>query len=94
MAFRLFADAAVVLHLAFVLFVLAGGLLVVRWPRVAWAQTMAISSDGGASCGVMLNRLDRADLRLMHGVEKVRICLIFMSPLCREFRQRTTKFTS
>jgi hypothetical protein len=41
MTFRLLADATVVLHLAFVLFVFAGGLLVVRWPRVAWAHLPA-----------------------------------------------------
>ncbi len=32
------ADAIVVLHLAFVAFVVAGGLLVWRWPRLAWAH--------------------------------------------------------
>jgi hypothetical protein len=32
----LFADAIVVLHVAFVAFVAAGGLLVWRWPRLAW----------------------------------------------------------
>ena len=41
MAYRLLADATVALHLAFVLFVVAGGLLVVRWPRVAWAHLPA-----------------------------------------------------
>ena len=41
MAFRLLADATVALHLAFVLFVIAGGVLVVRWPRVAWAHLPA-----------------------------------------------------
>ena len=30
------ADAVLVLHLAFVVFVVLGGLLVLRWPRVAW----------------------------------------------------------
>ena len=30
------ADAIVALHFAFVLFVVLGGLLVLRWPRVAW----------------------------------------------------------
>jgi hypothetical protein len=40
-AFRLLADATVVLHLVFVLFVVAGGLLVVRWPRVAWVHVPA-----------------------------------------------------
>jgi Protein of Unknown function (DUF2784) len=38
MAFRLLADATVVLHLAFVLFVVGGGFLVLRWPRIAWAH--------------------------------------------------------
>ena len=41
MAFHLLADATVVLHLAFVLFVLLGGLIVARWPRVAWAHLPA-----------------------------------------------------
>lgn len=34
----LLADAVVVLHVAFVVFVVAGGLLVLRWPRVAWVH--------------------------------------------------------
>ena len=41
MIFRLLADATVVLHLAFVLFVVAGSLLVMRWPRVAWVHLPA-----------------------------------------------------
>ena len=41
MAFRILADATVVLHLAFVLFVVLGGLLVARWPRVAWVHLPA-----------------------------------------------------
>jgi hypothetical protein len=32
------ADLLVVLHLGFVLFVAAGGLAVLRWPRLAWAH--------------------------------------------------------
>jgi hypothetical protein len=43
MAFRLLADATVVAHLAFVIFVVAGGLLVLRWPRVAWAHLPAVA---------------------------------------------------
>ncbi len=38
---RLLADAAVVLHVAFVVFVVCGGLLVARWPRVAWVHLPA-----------------------------------------------------
>jgi hypothetical protein len=36
MAFRLAAEAVVLIHFAFVLFVVLGGLLVLRWPRLAW----------------------------------------------------------
>jgi hypothetical protein len=32
------AGATVVVHLAFVVFVICGGLLVIRWPRVAWVH--------------------------------------------------------
>ena len=35
MPYRLLADAIVVFHAAFVVFVVVGGWLVVRWPRVA-----------------------------------------------------------
>jgi len=41
MIFRLLVDATVIVHLAFVLFVVAGGLLVLRWPRLAWAHLPA-----------------------------------------------------
>jgi hypothetical protein len=36
--YRLLADLVVVVHLGFVAFVVAGGLLVLRWPRLAWAH--------------------------------------------------------
>jgi hypothetical protein len=35
---RLLADLLVVLHLGFILFVVLGGLLVLRWPRLAWVH--------------------------------------------------------
>lgn len=38
MAYRLLADAVVVLHAAFIVFVVAGGLLAWRWRWVAWAH--------------------------------------------------------
>jgi hypothetical protein len=34
----LLADAVVVVHALFVAFVVLGGLLALRWPRVAWVQ--------------------------------------------------------
>lgn len=36
MLYRLCADLIVILHLGFVLFVLLGGLLALKWRRVAW----------------------------------------------------------
>ena len=38
MFFRGAADLVLVVHLAFVLFVVLGGLLALRWPRVAWVH--------------------------------------------------------
>ena len=42
MLYRALADAAVGLHLAFILFVLLGGLLVFRWPRAAWVHVPVV----------------------------------------------------
>ena len=39
--FRSAADVVVVVHLAFVVFVVAGGLLVARYPRLAWVHVPA-----------------------------------------------------
>ena len=36
MIYRLLADAVVALHLAFVVYVVLGGLLTLRWPKLAW----------------------------------------------------------
>jgi hypothetical protein len=41
MIFRWLADGVAVLHAAFVAFVVLGGLLVLRWPRLAWAHVPA-----------------------------------------------------
>ena len=41
MLFLLLADLVVILHLSFVLFVVFGGLLVLRWPRLAWVHLPA-----------------------------------------------------
>ncbi|MFN3416306.1 MAG: DUF2784 domain-containing protein [Caldimonas sp.] len=43
MAYRVLADLLVLLHLGFVVFVVAGGFLVWRWPRVAWAHLPAVA---------------------------------------------------
>ena len=41
MAYGLAADLVLVVHLAFVLFVALGGLIVLKWPRVAWVHLPA-----------------------------------------------------
>ena len=42
MVFRLLADAVVVVHFAFVVFVAVGGLLAWRWPRVLVLHVPAV----------------------------------------------------
>lgn len=39
--YRLLADAVVLVHGLFILFVIAGGLLALRWPRLAWLHLPA-----------------------------------------------------
>jgi uncharacterized protein DUF2784 len=39
--YRALADLVLVVHFAFVLFVVLGGLLVLRWPRAAWLHVPA-----------------------------------------------------
>ena len=41
MTYGLLADATVIVHLTFVAFVVLGGLLVLRWPRIMWVHLPA-----------------------------------------------------
>jgi len=41
MPYRILADGVLLVHLGFVLFVVLGGLLVLRWRRVAWLHVPA-----------------------------------------------------
>jgi hypothetical protein len=43
---RILADVIVLVHLAFILFVAAGGLLVFRWPKLAWVHVPAVVWGG------------------------------------------------
>src|ERR1700761_4342505 len=43
MVYRALADAVVIFHFCFITFVLVGGVLVLRRPRVAWLHLPAIS---------------------------------------------------
>jgi len=40
---RLVADALVVIHLGFIVFVVAGGFAALRWPRIAWLHLPAVA---------------------------------------------------
>jgi hypothetical protein len=42
MIYRLSADLVLIVHLAFVMLVVLGGLLVLRWPRVMWLHLPAV----------------------------------------------------
>jgi hypothetical protein len=41
MPYKALADSVLILHLCFIFFVVLGGLLALRWPRVAWAHLPA-----------------------------------------------------
>lgn len=67
MWWRALADGVLVLHLGFLLFVVLGGLLVLRWPRVAWLHLPAVAWGAwieftGSICPLtpLENRLRRA----------------------------------
>jgi hypothetical protein len=47
MLYRLGADAVLLLHFSFVLFVVLGGLLALRWPRAAWVHLPAAAWGAG-----------------------------------------------
>lgn len=43
MLYELLADGVLLLHLCFILFVLFGGLLVAKWPRLLWLHLPAVA---------------------------------------------------
>jgi hypothetical protein len=43
MIYRVLADAVVVLHFAFVVFLVIGGLLALRWPKVLWLHVPTVA---------------------------------------------------
>lgn len=43
MLYKLAADLLVLIHFSFIIFVVLGGFLVLRWPRVAWIHLPAVS---------------------------------------------------
>ena len=43
MTYRILADAVLALHLAFIVFAMLGGFLVLRWPRIAWVHLPVVA---------------------------------------------------
>jgi hypothetical protein len=43
MRYRFLADVVLLLHLVFVLFAVAGGLLLLKWPRLIWLHLPAVA---------------------------------------------------
>ena len=43
MIYRLAADLVVLLHFGFIVFVVAGGFLTLKWPRVAWLHLPVVA---------------------------------------------------
>jgi hypothetical protein len=68
-AYRVLADAVVLVHLAFVVFVVLGGVLVARWPRVAWAHLPAAAWGAAIEFGGWICPLTYLEnhLRLLGG---------------------------
>ena len=64
MGYRMLADAVVLLHLAFILFVLLGGLLVRWWPRMAWLHLPAAAWGAAVEYGGWICPLTPLEQRL------------------------------
>lgn len=47
MAYHLLANLVMLLHFGFILFAVLGGLLVMRWPRLAWLHLPAVAWAAG-----------------------------------------------
>jgi hypothetical protein len=90
------ADGVVVLHFAFILFVVAGGLLVLRWPRLAWLHLPVVAWGAGVEfvgwiCPLtpLENRLRRAagEAGYAQGfIEHYLLPLIYPAGLAREIQ--------
>jgi hypothetical protein len=91
--FRLLGDAIVVAHVGFVLFVVFGGLLVLRWPRLAWLHIPAAGwaavvefADWICPLTPLENMLrERAGLTTYHGdfIERYVLPLLYPEHLTR-----------
>lgn len=66
MPYRLLADLLVLFHVGFVLFVVLGGLLVLRWPRLAWVHLPAAAWGAWVEFSSTVCPLTPLENRLRH----------------------------
>ena len=93
MTYRWVADALAIVHFGFVLFVAFGALLVVKWPRVAWAHIPAAIWGAAIELGGWICPLTPLEnrLRLLGGeagygggfVENYLLALLYPEALTR-----------
>jgi len=61
---RIAADAVLVIHCAFVVFVVFGGFLLLRWPRLAWLHLPAVAWGALIEFGGWICPLTPLEVRL------------------------------
>jgi hypothetical protein len=96
MPYRLAADAVLAAHLAFVLFVVCGGLLVLRTPRLAWLHLPAVAWAAFVELSGSICPLTPLEVALHRGageagyggdfVEHYLVALIYPAGLTRELQ--------
>jgi hypothetical protein len=96
MLYRLAADAVLILHLAFVVFVALGGFLVVRWPKLAWAHLPAVAWAALVEFSGWICPLTPLEIALRHGagdaaytgdfVEHYIVALLYPESLTRDMQ--------
>ena len=96
MLYRLAADAVLLLHLAFVVFVALGGFLVVRWPKLAWAHLPAVAWAALVEFSGWICPLTPLEIALRHGagdaaytgdfVEHYIVALLYPESLTRDMQ--------
>jgi len=64
MLLGLLADIVVLIHLAFVAFAVAGGFLVLRWPRIAWMHLPAAIWGAAIEIGGWICPLTPLEIKL------------------------------
>jgi hypothetical protein len=96
MLYRLAADAVLAAHLAFVLFVVCGGLLVLRTPRLAWLHLPAVAWGAFVELSGSICPLTPLEVTLRRGageagyggdfIEHYLVALIYPAGLTRELQ--------